>query len=81
VYQVIQYDPQMRFTELFFLDGSSNVQKAGQILMAKFTCTFCFHGGEHVISLFFLSIAKIKPIKVCCWILINISSRDKKNQL
>ena len=40
------------------------MQKAGQILMAKFSCTFCFHGGEHVKPLFFSSIAKIRPIKL-----------------
>ncbi len=49
---------------MFFFDGASYVQKAGQVLMAKFPRTFCFHGGEHVVSLFFSSIAKIAPIKV-----------------
>ena len=33
------------FTDLFFFDGASNVQKAGQVLMAMFPRTFCFHGG------------------------------------
>jgi hypothetical protein len=32
--------------------------------MAKFPRFFCFHGGEHVLSLFFSSIAKKKPVKV-----------------
>jgi hypothetical protein len=49
---------------VFYFDGASNVQKAGEILMAKFPRSFCFHGGEHVVSLFFSSIAKIKPVKV-----------------
>jgi hypothetical protein len=49
---------------VFYFDGASNVQKAGEILMAKFPCSFCFHGGEHVVSLFLSSIAKIKPVKV-----------------
>ncbi len=49
---------------MFFFDGASNVQKAGQILMAKLPRTFCFHGGEHVVSHFFSSIAKIRPIKL-----------------
>ncbi len=49
---------------MFFFDGASNVQKAGQILMAKFPHTFCFPGREHVVSLFFSSIAKIRPIKL-----------------
>jgi len=36
----------MALTDLFFFDGASNVQKAGQVLMAKFPRTFCFHGGN-----------------------------------
>jgi hypothetical protein len=62
--EVNKFDPTHSFTDVFFFDGASNVQKAGQILMAKFPRTFCFHGGEHVVSLFFSSIAKIAPIKV-----------------
>jgi hypothetical protein len=62
--KVIEYDPEKIYTDVFFFDGASNVQKAGEVLMARFPRTFCFHGGEHVVSLFFSSIAKIKPIKV-----------------
>jgi hypothetical protein len=62
--KVLEYNPQLLFTDVIYFDGASNVQKAGEILMAKFPCSFCFHGGEHVVSLFFLSIAKIKPVKV-----------------
>jgi hypothetical protein len=62
--EVIKFDPQSSFTDVFFFDGASNLQKAGKILMAKFPRTYCFHGGEHVVSLFFSSIAKIKPIKL-----------------
>ena len=62
--KVLEYDPHNFLTDVFFFDGASNVQKAGEILMAKFPHTSCFHGGEHVISLFFASIAKIEPIKV-----------------
>ncbi len=61
---VLEYDPQLLCTDVFYFDEASNVQKAGEILMAKFPCSFCFHGGEHVMSLFFSSIAKIKPVKV-----------------
>ncbi len=61
---VLEYNPQLLCTDVFYFDGASNVQKAGEILMAKFPHSFCFHGGEHVVSLFFLSIAKIKPVKV-----------------
>ena len=49
---------------MFYFDGAANVQKAGDVLMAKFPRSCCFHGGEHVVSLFFSSITKIKPIKV-----------------
>jgi hypothetical protein len=52
-------------TDVFYFDGASNVQKAGEVLMARFPCSFCFHGGQHFVSLFFSSIAKIKPVKVC----------------
>ncbi len=62
--KVLEYDPQLLCTDVFYFDGASNIQKAGEILMAKFCCSFCFHGGEHVVSLFFSSIAKIKPVKV-----------------
>jgi hypothetical protein len=64
--KVMEYDPMKTCTYVFYFDGASNVQKAGEVLMARFPCSFCFHGGEHVVSLFFSSIAKIKPVKVIC---------------
>jgi hypothetical protein len=42
--KVMEYDPKMSLTDLFFFNGASNVQKAGQVLMAKFPRTFCLHG-------------------------------------
>ena len=62
--KVREYDRSNILTGAFFFDGASNVQKAGEILVAKFPHYFCFHGGEHVISLFFSSISKIKPIRL-----------------
>jgi hypothetical protein len=62
--KVKEYDPTTICTDVFYFDGASNVQKAGEVLMARFPRTFCFHGGEHVVSLFFSSIAKIRPVKV-----------------
>ncbi len=59
-----EYDTNDTLTSVFFFDGGSNVQKVGEILMAKFPHSFCFHGGEHIVLLFFSSISKIKPIKV-----------------
>jgi len=63
--KVAEFDPRNQLTDVFFFDGASNVQKAGEVLMAKYPRSFSFHGGEHVVSLFFSSIAKLKPIKVC----------------
>jgi hypothetical protein len=62
----MEYDPLKTCTDVFYFDGASNVQKAGEVLMARFPRTFCLHGGKHVVSLFFSSITNIKPVKVCC---------------
>ena len=51
-------------TDVFFFDGASNVQKAGQILKAYYPRAYSLHGGEHVISLFFSDMAQLEPIKV-----------------
>ncbi len=65
--KVAKYDLRNQLTDVFFFDGASNVQKAGEVLMAKYPCSFSFHGGGHIVSLFFssIAIAKLKPIKVC----------------
>jgi hypothetical protein len=63
--KVMEYNPLKIYTDVFYFDGVSNVQKAEEVLMARFSCSFCFHGGKHVVSLFFSSIAKIKPVKEC----------------
>ena len=62
---VDEIDPEHNLTDCFFFDGAANVQKAGRILEAKYPRAHCLHGGEHVISLFFSDLAKMKPIKVC----------------
>ena len=49
--KVMEYDPKMALTDLFYFNGASNVQKAGQVLMAKFPRTFCLHGGTCCLSL------------------------------
>ena len=61
---VKEYDPNGTLTDAFFFDGAPNVQEGGAILVAKHPHSFCFHGGEHVLSLFFASLSKIKPIKL-----------------
>jgi hypothetical protein len=63
--KVMEFNPLKTCTDVFYFDGASNVQKAGEVLMARFPCSFCFHGSKHVVSLFFSSIAKIKLVKVC----------------
>ena len=62
---VDEIDPEHNLTDCFFFDGAANVQKAGRMLEAKYPRAHCLHGGEHVISLFFSDLAKMKPIKVC----------------
>ncbi len=64
VEKVDEYDHNHQLTDVFYFDGAANVQKAGQVLMAKYPSTFCCHGGEHVVALFFTSLSKIKPIRV-----------------
>ena len=34
--KVVEYNPQRLCTDVFYFDGASNVQKAGEVLMAKF---------------------------------------------
>ncbi len=48
-----EFHPHGRNTDLFFFDGASNVQRAGQILCQTFPRVCCFHCGEHILSLFF----------------------------
>ena len=50
---VMKYNPDKMYTNIFFFDGASNVQKGGRILEAKYPHLYCLHSGEHVVSLFF----------------------------
>jgi hypothetical protein len=56
-------DPTKKVVDLLYFDGASNVQKAGQILCAKYPRVTCLHGAEHVVSLFFDDISKLPAIK------------------
>jgi len=47
-------------TDLVIFDGASNVQKAGLLLEAKFPHLSVMHGAEHVISLFYSDVFKIR---------------------
>ena len=62
--KVDEFDPSKVHTDSFFFDGAANVQKAGQILCAHFPRAMCFHGGEHVLSLFFSDLSRLSAIKV-----------------
>ena len=43
---VDKYDKEKSLTDLFFFDGASNVQKAGQILTARYPRATCCHRGR-----------------------------------
>ncbi len=62
--KVDEIDTESKLTDCFFFDGASNVQTAGAILCARYPRAMCFHGGEHVLSLFFSDLSKIKSIQV-----------------
>lgn len=59
-----KYDPNKTLTDIFYFDGAGNVQKAGRILEQRYPRSYCFHGGEHVVSLYFDDLAKMRPVKV-----------------
>ena len=61
---VCEYDDDKLFTDIFFFDGASNVQKAGRMLTVKYPRATCCHGGEHVLALFFSDLAKHPIVKV-----------------
>jgi hypothetical protein len=61
---VTKFDPLKELTDIFYFDGVSNVQKGGQVLEVIYPRSYCLHGGEHVVSLFFDDLAKLPPIKV-----------------
>ena len=59
-----EYDPDKRYTDVFFFDGASNVQGGGRILEAIYPRAYCLHAGEHVVSLFFSDVGKLPAVKV-----------------
>ena len=62
---VQEYDDDGSRVDIFYFDGASNVKKAGEVLEVKFPQMFAYHGGEHVVALWFTSLAQIPEIKVC----------------
>lgn len=57
--------------DVVYFDGASNVQKAGLVLQAKYPRIVVMHGAEHVISLFFNDIFKLKIMRA----LLSITKR------
>lgn len=51
-------------TDLVIFDGASNVQKAGQLLEAKFPHITVLHGAEHVISLFYQDVFRLREFEL-----------------
>ena len=49
---------------LFIFDGSSNIQKAAQLLSTKYPTAHCIHAIEHVFMLVFEDIAKLQAVKI-----------------
>ncbi len=62
--KVADFDEMTQLIDCFFFDSASKVQTAGTILCATFPIAMCFHGGKHVLSLFFSNLSKLKPIQV-----------------
>ncbi len=44
------------------------MQKAGKIMCAHFPEAMCFHGGEHILSLFFSDLSRLGAIKASFFI-------------
>ena len=57
--EVKKYDTYKTCTNVFYFDGAGNLQKIGRRLCALYPRYYVFHGGEHVISLFFSGVAKL----------------------
>ncbi len=49
--KVDEWDEVWMYTDYFFFDCATNVQKAGAILCATYPWAMCCHGGKHVLSL------------------------------
>lgn len=59
-----QVDPLKTLIDTVFFDGESNMQLTGQILKAIFPKISVLLEMEHVLSLMFEDISKIKIVKV-----------------
>ena len=68
--EVKKYDTYKICTYEFYFHGAGIVQKSKRRLCALYPRTYVFHGGEHIISLFFNGVSRLTPIKVSMCFLI-----------
>ena len=52
--EIVVFFPERMHTNVFYFYGAANVEKGGLSLCELYTRAHVFHGGEHIISLFFL---------------------------
>ena len=69
---VSEYDENSNHVDLFYFDGALNVKKAGEVLEVKYLRTFAYHSGEHVVALWFTSLAQIPETKVCFFVMFSV---------
>ncbi len=62
--RVNEFNPKGQNTDVFYFDEAANVQLAGQFLCQTFHKAYCFHGGEHILSLFFSDLSNLKNLQV-----------------
>ena len=62
------------WTDVFYFDDASNVQKAGAVIEVWFPWTATYHGDEHAVALWFSDLAKVPEIKVCFFIVFQLLS-------
>ena len=69
---VSKYDENSNRVDLFYFDGALNVKKAGDVLEVRYPRIFASHGGEHVVALWFTSLAQIPEIRVVFFVIFSV---------
>lgn len=57
-----ELDPNGSRLDLILMDGAGNVQKGARLIEAKYPRVSVIHGVEHVVSLFFSDVAKLRQV-------------------
>ena len=70
-YELKNHDTYKKCTDMFYFYGAGNVHKSGKRLCALYPRDYVFHGGKHIISLFFSGVEKLPSIKVSMFLLIS----------